>query len=335
LLNFRYHVVSLVAVFLALGIGVIMGSAVIDRATINVLEDQEDRLRAEIEDARNRISELEGELGAIQDQQQRLADEGSEVLLDGRLEGVPVVVVAPEDVGGETFDALTELLAGADAQLLGLVRLRDRVALDDDGARRELAQLLGRPEFTSADTLRRVIMEVVATALAGTTIGTGGTAASQEQGGEEPASVMRGLAEAGFLDLQPGDGAVEGLLERPPVGSQVIVLWGPGDSDAIARGLLLARALAALPIPMVVAEETVPVEDDPEESQPLSLVQAIRGDTALATQASTVDNLEQFVGRVAAVLALDAQGRGEVGHFGIGEGSQSLLPPAAEPVTGG
>ena len=40
MLNFRFHVVSLVAVFLALAIGIIMGSTVIDRALVDTLEEQ-------------------------------------------------------------------------------------------------------------------------------------------------------------------------------------------------------------------------------------------------------------------------------------------------------
>ena len=42
MLNLRYHVVSLVAVFLALGIGVIMGATVIDRVTVDQLRNRLD-----------------------------------------------------------------------------------------------------------------------------------------------------------------------------------------------------------------------------------------------------------------------------------------------------
>ena len=50
MINFRYHIVSLIAVFLALAIGVIMGSAVIDRAIVNRLEDQQTSLERRIGD---------------------------------------------------------------------------------------------------------------------------------------------------------------------------------------------------------------------------------------------------------------------------------------------
>ena len=37
MINLRYHIVSIVAVFLALGIGVLMGSTIVDRAIVSTL----------------------------------------------------------------------------------------------------------------------------------------------------------------------------------------------------------------------------------------------------------------------------------------------------------
>ena len=47
MINFRFHIVSLIAVFLALALGVVMGSTVIDRAIVDGLHDRIDRRRAE------------------------------------------------------------------------------------------------------------------------------------------------------------------------------------------------------------------------------------------------------------------------------------------------
>ena len=38
MINFRFHLVSLTAVFLALGIGIAVGATVVDRATVDFLE---------------------------------------------------------------------------------------------------------------------------------------------------------------------------------------------------------------------------------------------------------------------------------------------------------
>ena len=57
MINFRYHLVSIVAVFLALGIGIIMGTAVIDRAVVDRLERQQDDLDKRIDDVRSENSD--------------------------------------------------------------------------------------------------------------------------------------------------------------------------------------------------------------------------------------------------------------------------------------
>ena len=56
MINFRFHLVSLVAVFLALALGVVMGSTVIDRAIVDRLSSQIDSVkkRADAERAENR-----------------------------------------------------------------------------------------------------------------------------------------------------------------------------------------------------------------------------------------------------------------------------------------
>ncbi|MBV9664035.1 MAG: copper transporter, partial [Actinobacteria bacterium] len=40
MINFRYHLVSLTAVFLALAIGIAMGATVVDQATVKLLRSQ-------------------------------------------------------------------------------------------------------------------------------------------------------------------------------------------------------------------------------------------------------------------------------------------------------
>src|SRR4029077_16774533 len=52
ILNLRYHVVSLVAVFLALGIGVIMGATVIDRVTVDQLRNRLDSVEKSVSQTR-------------------------------------------------------------------------------------------------------------------------------------------------------------------------------------------------------------------------------------------------------------------------------------------
>lgn len=62
MIDFRYHLVSIVAVFLALGIGVLMGSAVLGENIVANLESQLKTIRATNEDHRQTILDLEQQI---------------------------------------------------------------------------------------------------------------------------------------------------------------------------------------------------------------------------------------------------------------------------------
>ena len=51
MINLRYHIVSVVAVFLALGIGLALGSTFVDSILVNELEDQVNQLDVAQEEA--------------------------------------------------------------------------------------------------------------------------------------------------------------------------------------------------------------------------------------------------------------------------------------------
>ena len=51
MINLRYHIISIVAVFLALGIGLALGSTFVDTILVNELEDQVNEFEADREEA--------------------------------------------------------------------------------------------------------------------------------------------------------------------------------------------------------------------------------------------------------------------------------------------
>ena len=51
MINLRYHIVSVVAVFLALGIGLALGSTFVDSILVNELEDQVNEFKLDRDEA--------------------------------------------------------------------------------------------------------------------------------------------------------------------------------------------------------------------------------------------------------------------------------------------
>ena len=65
MINFRFHLVSLIAIFLALALGVVIGAGVIDRGVVDTLN--------------NRLDNVESKASRIQDDNAALRDDNSKL----------------------------------------------------------------------------------------------------------------------------------------------------------------------------------------------------------------------------------------------------------------
>ncbi|NLV55297.1 MAG: copper transporter [Acidimicrobiales bacterium] len=132
MINIRYHIVSITAVFLALGIGTLLGGTFLDRYTVDLLDrnirSAEERIAAT--DAEN--ERLSDDLDAARRRDEDLTALGSAPLYDGRLDGRPVLVVTAPGVDQATIDDLTVALAGAEADLRGVLTVGSRMTFADD-----------------------------------------------------------------------------------------------------------------------------------------------------------------------------------------------------------
>ncbi|MCU1374364.1 MAG: hypothetical protein JWO68_1650 [Actinomycetia bacterium] len=322
MINFRYHVVSIIAVFLALGIGIIMGTSVIDRAVVDRLERQQSTLNKAVNEVRSENNRLRSALKDERDAARALADQASQRLFDGALQGVPVVAVGVRGVQTNGVDAFVALLGRAQADYRGTYWLTDRFALHDQSEVQDLAEALSFRPDASVGTLRSAALTRVALAL---------RPPIDTPPADPNLSVLAVLRDKGFLDYDPPEGLDGKVLPTLAVGTRLVVVSGPGAVVAdrqlmvpLVRVLLSARPDHG-PVPVLAVTGTPPAT--PEED---TFIGPIRTDRALTDRLSTVDDLDEFSGQVAAVLAIGDLGHGRFGHYGRGEGAQRLLPAPAE-----
>lgn len=321
MINFRYHLVSIIAVFLALGIGIIMGTAVIDRAVVDRLERQQDGLRRDIDDVRSENARLRAELNGERDASQRLADEGSQRLLDGALNGTPVLVVGIRNVETKGLEDLLALLRRAQADYRGTLWFTDRFRLDDPDERSDLAESLGMRVDAAATALRSAAIERLSEALR----------PSSSPASDPAADVLPALRDAGFIDYDAPEGVPADSFATLATGTRVLVI--SGFEPPVADRLLMVPFTRALvearpdrpPAPVLAVSGAPAVTPDAD-----TFIGAIRQDGAVGEQLSTVDDIDDFAGRLASVLALADLGAGRFGHFGRGPGAQRLLPAPPE-----
>jgi hypothetical protein len=304
MISFRFHLVSLTAIFLALAIGVAMGATVVDRATVNLLENRLDNVKRNSDQTNKQNDQLRGELARWN----QFVGQAGDRLVKGRLNGLPVVVVAVDGTDRPSLDALRQTLVSAGATLQGTLFLTGKLSLRDNG---DLATLRRITDAASArpPDLRRIVASEVAAGLTSTAA----------------LAPLAALVENGFARVEAAGGATIGASGLATDGARYIVV---SDSKATSPNPELAQPLVdelahGRPARVLAAEAGRDAHGN-DPAVRAQFVGPIRSESTV--QVSTVDDLDQFAGRVAVVLALQGMGEGRVGHYGVGPGASALLP---------
>ncbi|MEN3314897.1 MAG: hypothetical protein V7605_1131 [Acidimicrobiaceae bacterium] len=308
MINLRYHVVSLIAVFLALTVGIVMGSTVVDRVTVDALNQRVTSVGRSVNAAQAENNRLNTQLGVIRD----FADQSRDQLVSGRLKGVGVVVVGVTGIDRKPVDELRQALVGSQATMAGTLWLTAKLRLDNDADIRAVATALGvsvdRPEVG-----RRLALAKVAEALAGSP-------------DANPNPALAALISAGFITYEaPPNQATATIAANGalPPGLRVVLVSGAGadvGDDVVA--MPLARDLGQSQGRLVTAESG---RDTPGGRE--VFVGLVRKDDAISSRVSSVDDLESPMGQAATVLALEDLAGPRTGHYGVARpGAQRLLP---------
>jgi hypothetical protein len=310
MIDFRYHVVSLVAVFLALAVGVLLGTTQLSGAVSDDLRGQVRQL-----DADNR--ELQAELRALQGRAR--SDDSvtaalAPKLVAGALRDAKVVLVATAQATDPTTDGVQQAVERAGARVTGRVRLTDDYA-DPRRAADAKAYVTGGgqpagfqlPESEDGGVLSGALLSY---ALLGTKRADPSPAVTTE--------VLAGFASLRMLQVDspqvtPADLAVvvtSGAVRGEDPAGRVRTLGDLVSAlDGAGRGVVVAGTAAA--------------------AGPDGLVGAVRADSGLASAVSTVDSADRPVGQVAAVFALAQEGAGRSGQYGTAAGADGPFPPTS------
>jgi hypothetical protein len=306
--NFRFHLVSLTAVFLALAVGIGLGATVVDQATVEALERR-------LNGVEERIRRTDGENVRLQrelDRWTRFSEEAGNEAVAGRLVGLPVVVVAVQGVDRGVTDAFRQTLVVAGARFQGTIWLTSKLNLEKPQDAVALAELLDL-EARTPEAVKRASVEALARAVSG----------------QEPGRLVA-LRDAGFLDF-------EAQVPNPPplpalaVADTRFAILSSADADVPNEQLAipLTAGMARLTAGRVLAAEPGKESQGREPSQRALFVGPLRENGDLNGLLSTVDDLEDFRGRFAAVSALRDLFKGKSGHFGVGPRAARLVPESA------
>ncbi|HKA94574.1 MAG TPA: copper transporter [Acidimicrobiia bacterium] len=310
MINFRFHIVSLIAVFLALALGIVMGATVVNRAIVDRLNDRIDTVEDNANKRKAESDQLRGEVGQLQ----QYIDGTKNFAIAGRLDGVPVITIATRGVDADAVKQTVELAQQAGARAPGIIWLEEKLTLSDPNALRELGDLLGRPG-QSARVTREDAWNTIASRLA-----TGvGTAANGRD-------LLVALADAGFISFEPVGNQGDNFSPATFGGGEARVLLIDGTNGQVAANEVVAplsTALVANRFRVAAGEVFDEKDGGPKRGTTLS---PIRDSDDLKQAVSTVDDLDMLEGRVVSVLALADFGRNVVGQYGYGAGAAQSAP---------
>jgi hypothetical protein len=214
MINLRYHIVSLTAVFLALGIGVLLGGTYLDKYTVDQLDQSISNAEERIRETSAENDRLRGEIGDAEARDRALLDVGTSELFGAKLVDVPVVVVAAEGTDETVRRNLIRAVTNSGADFRGTLTVTG--ALDDiDDARAEsVAEALDLTASTPS-AVRGELIDQFGEALAAA-----GAAPDEPEPG------------AGTDTTQPGaDGSTTSLVPTTTVDPNATTTVPPGAVD--------------------------------------------------------------------------------------------------------
>ncbi len=314
MIDFRYHLVSIIAIFLALAVGIVLGTTTINQTVLRNIQSEVKRLSNDKATQRDAIAALQrGSAG----QQAFIA--ASEPLLENRaLAGQRVVLIVAPGSSGNARSGLLDGLGRAGAVITNDIRLTNNFtdpkqanALDD------LATRLVVPGKLPAKASGAALAAAELAAVLLTKPGARPASADAIQ------TTLAGFANGGFL-------SVAGTPGGPASLAVVLVPSAPATPDESSAAT--AKIIVDLVSRMAARAAGTVVTGPVGAAQPGGMLSAVRGDRTVRQQASSVDSVDSAPGRIAAVLAIRDALAGHIGAFGFGPGASSPLPPTPMPT---
>jgi hypothetical protein len=310
-INFRYHVVSLTAVFLALAIGLVVGTAALNGPLSDALKNRVDSLTKQTAGYRDRITQLETEAG----KQEQFTDQAAPIMLAGKLTDRRVLVLSLSQTSGSVAKVV-DRLKQAGAIVAGQVEIQDKFIDPNsktnllDVANQALAVGIpaGAPlESNGVETSSYLLAAVL-------------LAHNPPLSPDVTKSVLTAYKESNFI-VPTGDLST-------PAEAVVVVAGGPytdSDGDAKNANVLTMVDWFSRAAPTVVAASGAAGAGN--------VISGVRGDPQLAKTVATVDNVTTPDGQVAVPLALaEFVTTNKPGHYGVAGGASAMLPkPKPQP----
>ena len=308
MIDFRYHLVSIVAIFLALAIGIVIGTAALNGPVTSALQKSNASLSTELSNERAQVAVLGQQINASG----TFAQNAAPLLLAHLLDAQRVVLIEAPGSSAAVDSGVITALHQAGATISGQVQLQDKffdTSATTAAAMDGISQGIKPASLTlTGSTAQQRAAQVLASALVTKTVPGVVDASSQ--------AILAGFAGPGFLTTsgQPAARATLAVVITP-----ADPLTGP---DAALTNQSLTDVAAAVNSASLAA-----VMAGPQSStQPGGAIAALRASDS-ANQISSVDDADLAFGQIVIAQVLARQmGVHAPGSYGTGPGATQVGP---------
>ncbi len=309
MISVRQHAISLAAVFVALAVGVVLGSGFLSNTMVSGLRDETRNLHNEVNGLNDQKAQLNAKLASANAFDTQTAGR----IVHDALNGKSLVIFRAPDAKDDDVDAVTKIVAQAGGAVSGTVTLTQEFV-----------------DANSADKLHSVVTSSVLPA--GTQLSTKlvdqGSQAGDLLGialliNRDPVvppvddgqreTVLAALRDTGFIGY--------GNQHIGASNAAAVITGGSLNNDAGNQGVSVARFAAAL----APHGSGVMLAGRDGSSDGPAAVGVARADASVTPVISTVDNLDAESGRVTTVLGVaDLINGGRTGQYGTGHRTTGL-----------
>ena len=319
MIDFRYHLVSIVAVFLALGLGLLLGSAELKPYLLRGLENTSKAQQRQIDGYLSTQRQLLLEIS----RDEQFAQDAERQLLGNLLTGQSVVLVAAPGAPGSVINGVSQLITSyTGATVTGEIQLQQPMFDVSSGTQQQLSQLaqqLAPAAVTPGASPVVQAGQALASAIL-TRDGTGQPVAGQPD--PAAAAVLSGFAGKGFVATMSG---------RPSEHATLAVVVVPDTPGSASAANPESQALVTLAQQFQRAGKGTVVAGSAAGSGPGSAIDVMRRGGRAGT-VSSVDGADTTIGQIVVVWALAKQLSGISGSYGsAGTASAAAPTPAPSP----
>jgi len=328
-IDFRYHLVSIVAVFLALAIGIVLGSTELQGPTYNFLSHTTAKLQNQLDQATSQRDAAQQQ--ASEDEAYAQAVEPA--VLHDLLAGQQLLIVTEPGAQSSVVSGIITAATDAGAHVTGQINLAPKF-FDTSGTTQdslntttlEVAQTANITLDTSA-TYQQQAAQVIASEILTTSAGStsSGSSGSQSAGGDQGANagtMLQAYAASQFLSItgQPATPATLVIVVTPQNAPS------DGNADQLDQVLIpLVQELAAKSAATVVVGSS----SGSGAGSPMAVLRS----NNVSNQVSTVDDADLFSGQTVAIQALAVRlSTGKVGSYGFTANGATAIAPSPAPT---